>query len=375
MKTFFQSLPFLLMASTILQAQTDAEFLYISTYVKDKPENSLFVYRFDQSTGHLAHVASYAGFEKPSYMALSKDRQFLYACSEMDTPEKAVITAVKVDSKTGLLKVLNSVPSGGKGPVYVAIHPSGKYLVSGHYGSGSVSVSPLLEDGKIGEAIQTISFSGSSIHKDRQKKPHVHAAVFSNAGDFVFCPDLGSDKIHVLRFDPDSNQPFEVDETLEITTQPGSGPRHIIFSQNGSMAYCVEELSGMVSVYAYANGKLTAIERVKSYEKTQDSYGSADIHLSPDGKVLYTSNRWEDENTITIFAVDQVAGTLSPMGHQSTKGDHPRNFTLEPSGNYLLVANQKTNNVVVFLRDWETGLLEDTGVEIEVPAPVCLKFR
>ena len=375
MKKIFKPLVFLFMTSFALQAQHDNDFLYISTYVNNKSEKALFVYQFDSDTGQLSPVDSYAGFEKPSYMVFSKDRHFLYACSEMDDPEKAVITAMRVDAKTGLIEILNSALSGGSGPVYVAIHPSGKYLASAHYGSGSVSVSPIHEDGKIGSPSQTIQFSGSSINKDRQTKSHIHSAIFSNDGNHLFCPDLGSDKIHVLRFNSDQDKPLEVDENLHVRSEPGSGPRHIVFSKDGSMAYCVEELSGMISVYALENGQLSAIERVKSYEKTQEVHGSADIHLSPDGRLLYTTNRWDGENSIAIFAVNQVSGTLSPLGHQSTKGDHPRNFALHPSGKYLLVANQKSDNVVVFRRDMETGLLEDIGVEINVPAPVCLKFE
>ena len=154
-----------------------------------------------------------------------------------------------------------------------------------------------------------------------------------------------------------------------------SGPRHLVFHPNGRYAYCIEELSGTVSVYKYGNdGQLERLQRTFSYEKLHDVYSSADIHISPDGVFLYASNR-VSENNIAIFSIQQETGLLTLVGHQSTLGVHPRNFAIDPSGNFLLVANMVTNNVVVFKRDTITGLLTNTGVQIKVSHPSCLQMR
>lgn len=137
----------------------------------------------------------------------------------------------------------------------------------------------------------------------------------------------------------------------------------------------MEELSGCVSAYAYHNGKLDSLQRLFSYSKKQQSYGSADIHLSPDGRFLYASNRWDKESTLSIFSVNTITGMLSLVGHQSTGGDHPRNFAIDPTGRFLLVANLASGTIIVFKRDPKTGLLKKTAHRIQVPRPSCLQLR
>ncbi|MEP7277039.1 MAG: beta-propeller fold lactonase family protein [Bacteroidota bacterium] len=188
----------------------------------------------------------------------------------------------------------------------------------------------------------------------------------------MYFPDLGADKIHVFRFNRQTAQPLTAMEKLNLHATPGSGPRHMAFHPNGKYAYCIEEMGGMVMCFTYNNGKLNLVQRINSNEKKADEYSSADIHISPDGLFLYTSNR--GENTIRIFAIG-ADGKLTLLGHQSSLGNSPRNFTLDPSGHFLLVANQLTNNIVVFKRDLKTGLLKKTGTQIGVPAPSCLQMK
>ncbi|MFY8107482.1 MAG: lactonase family protein, partial [Bacteroidia bacterium] len=214
----------------------------------------------------------------------------------------------------------------------------------------------------------------SSINKSRQESSHIHSANFSPDYKFVYLPDLGADKIRVFEFLNDSSNQFFENKLLEVKTELGSGPRHFTFHPSGKFAYCIEELSGTVCVYSCENGKLIEKQKVKSYSKKQDTYGSADIHISPDGLFLYASNRWIDENTIAVFSISKN-GSIKLLQHQKTGGDHPRNFTLDPSGKFLLVANKNSNNVIVFKRDIKTGLLSQTKNEIEVPNPSCLKMK
>lgn len=131
----------------------------------------------------------------------------------------------------------------------------------------------------------------------------------------------------------------------------------------------------MVAAYSYNNGQLDSLQRIFSFANVQNAYASADIHISPDGLFLYASNRREEENTISIFSINQVSGTLKLVGHQSTQGKQPRNFTLDLTGNYLLVANAGTNAILGFKRDLQTGLLTDTGNKISVSSPSCLVMR
>ena len=156
---------------------------------------------------------------------------------------------------------------------------------------------------------------------------------------------------------------------------PGSGPRHFTFHPSGKYAYCVEELSGTISAYSYSNGRLDSIHRIFSYSQKLDIYASADIHISPDGNFLYASNRYEIENTISIYSINKGNGKLKLVGHQSTLGDHPRNFTIDPSGKYLLVANLVSNTIVVFKRNNKTGLLSKTKHVLSIPRPSCLQMR
>jgi len=218
-----------------------------------------------------------------------------------------------------------------------------------------------------------IQHSGSSTNKDRQEKAHVHSTFFSNDSRFLLVPDLGMDKIMIYSFNDKTGalkpapQPF-------AKTVDGSGPRHIIFSPNNKYVYLIQELSGIVVAYKYNNGGLTAIQQISAAQPDFKGFmGSADIHVSTDGKFLYCSNRG-DANTITIFKINPANGRLTVVGYQSTLGKGPRNFSLDPSGNFLLVANQNSDDIIIFKRNKTTGLLTDTGKKIEVGNPVCLKW-
>jgi 6-phosphogluconolactonase len=201
----------------------------------------------------------------------------------------------------------------------------------------------------------------------------VHATVLSKDNKYVFVPDLGMDKVMIYQFNNATGK-------LTTAAQPyakiaeGSGPRHFDFAPNNKYAYLMEELTGTVEAFAYNNGTLKSIQTISSHPKDfNGTKGSADIHVSPDGKFLYCSNRGES-NTIAIFKINPANGKLISTGFQSTMGLTPRNFNFDPSGNFLLVANQNSDNIVVFKRDKQTGLLSDTGKRIEVGNPVCLKW-
>lgn len=350
-------------------------YLFVGTYTDGKPDYGIYIYEFNSQTGQLTPTSTAQNITNPSYLTISPNGKFLYACTETKLPNNGSVTAFQIDSITGKVLLINKQPSGGENPVYLTVSPNGKFIVNGNYTEGNVSVYTTNKDGSLNPYNQIIQFTDSSINKLRQDKSHIHATVFSPNYDYIFFPDLGADKIRVFKFDTISSAPLITVDNLLVNSIPGSGPRHFTFHPNKKFAYCIEELSGTVSAYTYENGKLDSIQRIFSYSKQQESYGSSDIHISPDGLFLYASNRWVEENTIAIFSINPNTGELKLIGHQETFGDHPRNFTIDPTGNFLLVANQVTNNIVVFRRDVKTGLLTKTEHEITVPRPSCLQMR
>ncbi len=376
MKSKWIWLTILTLSISMVQAQSKSKtLLFIGSYTDGNPGRGIYVYTFNPKSGAVEEVCAIDNITNPSYLTLSPNGQYLYACTDTRLPDTGSVTAFKINHTKGTLSFINRQGSGGDNPVYVSVHKNGKWLINANYTGGSVSAFALNDDGSIQPYAQSMSFAGKSIRADRQEKPHIHAAVFSPDGEYAFLPDLGSDKIWVFNFDPSMTKPLMLKEEDIVTAVPGSGPRHFTFHPNQHYAYCIEELSGMVSSYAYSNGSLKSIQRIFANSYQHDSCWSADIHISPDGRFLYASNRGEGENTIAIFSIDEASGMLTLVGHQSTYGDHPRNFTIDPSGKFLLVANMVSGNIVVFKRDLKTGLLSRTKHEIQVSFPSCLQMR
>lgn len=350
-------------------------YLFVGTYTDGKPDKGIYIFEFNSETGSLKEVFSGQDITNPSFLTLSPAGDYLYACTDTKLPQEGSISAFKIDSVNGSLTFLNKQRSGGENPVYVATSRNNEYVINGNYTEGTVTVFKTNPDGSLNPYSQIIQFHGTGPNARRQDKAHIHAAVFSPDFEYMFFPDLGADRIRVFGFNLQDELPLKSLDNYDYTTEPGSGPRHFTFHPNNNFAYCIEELSGTVTSFSYHSGKLDSIQRIFSYSKLQEEYNSADIHISPDGLFLYASNRWDNENTISIFSINQDDGKLTLIGHQATYGDHPRNFTLDPTGNFLIVANQVTNNIVVFKRNLRTGLLTRVGEEINVPGPACLKMR
>jgi len=366
----------LLTITTVVCQKQPHTYLFIGSYTGGIPGTGIYVYRFNEHSGKLKRISQVENLTNASFIRISPDGQLLYAVTESKLPKNGSVNVFKINSLKGEIHLINKQSSEGENPVYLSVSDTNNLVINANYTSGSVSVYSTHDNDSLSTAIQTISFSGGSIDEERQDQAHIHAAVFSPQQDFVFFPDLGSDLIRVFQVDTTQLQPLVAVDSLNVQCVLGSGPRHFIFHPNQRFAYCIEELSGMVSAYAYSSGKLTATQRIFSYSRLQESYGSADVHISPDGRFLYTSNRGENENTIAIFSIDSISGTLKLVGHQPTFGDHPRNFVIDPSGNFLVVANQVTQNIVVFRRHLQTGLLTKLKAEITLPtSPSCLEMR
>jgi 6-phosphogluconolactonase len=348
-------------------------YLLIGTYTGGKSEG-IYVYKFNTATAENSLVGVTKS-SNPSFLTVSPNNKFVYAVNEnTDSTRFTVggnISAFSFDKTNGTLTEINKQPSGGKHPCYVAIDKTGRWVFAGNYSSGTVGLLAVNEDGSLDTLKQIMQHGGSGPNAQRQQAPHVHATVLAANNKYLFVPDLGIDKVMVYAF---NKKKGSLKLKSSAASQPGNGPRHFVLDAGNAFAYLMEELTGTVVCYKVKKGKLTFRQRISALPANfKGAIGSADIHISPDGKFLYCSNRG-DANTISIFSIHATDGILTLIGHQSTLGKTPRNFNFDPSGNFLLVANQNSDEVVIFKVDKTTGLLSDTGKRISVGNPVCLKW-
>ncbi len=348
-------------------------YLFVGTYTGGKSKG-IYVYQFNAKNGEVQWVSNTDSASNPSFLTIAPDGKHLYAVNETSSNQSGEVSAYSFNPEQGTLHLLNKVRSGSENPCHVSITHDGKWVAVANYTGGSLAIFPVNTDGTLQPFTQQIIHKGKSVNPERQEKAHVHSVFFSPDEDYLYTPDLGMDKVTVYRFNGKNRKPLTPAPVPYISTTPGSGPRHISFSPDKKFMYLIEEMGGSVDVYGYKNGKTHFIQRIATHPDTYKGLpGSADIHLSPDGKFLYASNRG-DENNLAIFSVDQHTGKLTLAGFQHCGGMQPRNFIIDPTGNFLLVANQKTNNIVVYKRNKETGMLQPTLQQIEVPNPVCLQM-
>ena len=348
-------------------------YLFIGTYTEGTSKG-IYVYRFDAATGKAEAVSEADGVADPSYLALAPKGDFLYAANELTNGAEGEVSAFSFDAASGQLHFLNKQPSGGGSPCYVSVDSSRKWLMVANYMGGNLSAFPIAADGSLGASAQLIQHQGVGVNPKRQEKPHVHTVFFTPDERYLLTPDLGLDRIYVYNFRSDDTHPLSPAQMPYIQTKPGSGPRHIAFSPDHRFMYVIEELAGDVLTYEYAGGKFIPVQTlISNTVDTGADKGSADIHLSPDGKFLYASNRGS-ANTLTIYSVHTGSGKLKKIAVVDAGVVTPRNFAIDPSGQFLLVAGQKSNNIAFFKRDIKTGLLTPTGDKISLGNPVCLKW-
>lgn len=355
--------------SVIAQQSKGDYHLLIGTYANEDKSNGIHVYKFSSETGSFEESGETTPLLNSSYLAISQDKKNVYAVGEGG---QGSVNAFSFDPVTGKLTPLNSVPS--QGPCYVSVDKQKKFVFAGNYGGGSVVSVPLNADGSFRtDEVQIIQHEGKSVITDRQEKPHVHSVVLSPDQKQLLVPDLGVDKVYQYEINVSNKEALTPADIPFTTVKPGGGPRHLTFHPNGKYAYLALELVADVAAFDYKDGKLDLKQTITMIQPGfTGKVSAADIHTSPDGKFLYASNRG-DANQIAIYAIGKD-GRLSIAGHQSVMGKTPRNFAIDPTGNYLLAANQNTNDVVIFKRDRKTGLLSPTGQKINVDKPVCLKF-
>jgi 6-phosphogluconolactonase len=343
--------------------------LVVGTYSK-RGSKGIYLYHFDTATGKAVQLSHTDSSVNPSFLTLSKDRQFVYAVGEVDEGKVSVYAV-----KNNKLVLLQQRVTKSANPCYVTLSPDQRTLFVANYTGGSITSYHRFADGLLSNAQQFIQHSGSSIVKDRQDKAHVHSTFFSPDGNYLLTPDLGMDEVAIYPFNKNGDPSLNVDKASIIKSTPGSGPRHLAFSKNGKFLYIVEELSGTVTVYNYLKGKASFLQKVLLHAADYKGVpGSADIHLSPDGLFLYASNRGTENNIAKLTVLPN--GKLAPNSIQyfPTQGEKPRNFNLTADGKWLLVGNQDSDTIVIFKRNLVTGELISTGNTISVSMPVCIQF-
>lgn len=352
-------------------------FVYVGAYTGFGPNQrgkaeGVDVFRLNPANGALRRVQTLAGVENPSYLVVDPAQRFLYAVHGSPHPAGAV-SAFRIDPATGRLTLINRQPTTGTGPCHATIDRAGRYVLATSYHAGNVSVFPVRPDGGLAPASDLIQHHGSSVHP-RQNVPHAHSVNFDRAERFALVCDLGLDRVLVYRFDHEKGK-LIANEPAGVSSAPGAGPRHLAFHPSGRYVFVINEINSTLDSFRYApeQGTLQAMETVSTLPPgfTGEST-AADVHVHPNGRFIYGSNRGHD--SLVIYEFDEATERLRYVGHQSTEGRTPRNFTLDRSGTLLLAANQDTDTIVAFAVDPSTGRLTPTGAVAATPSPTCVRI-
>jgi 6-phosphogluconolactonase len=337
----------------------------------------IYVYKMNSASGAMELINKKTGVTNPSYLSFEPARRWLYAVNELKVFEgdpTGTISAFAVDTQTGGLKFLNRKPTRGTDPCHLTVDKTGSFVLLSNFMSGSVSVLPILDDGRLGDPSAFIQHHGSSVDPNRQQGPHAHAVTLDESNRYAFVPDLGIDRVMVYNFDASRGR-LGPDPIIQVPVKPGAGPRHMVFHPNGVWAFLINELNSTIVAFLYKpdSGELTEIQTASTLPPDFNGESTcADIHISPSGMFVYGSNRGHD--SIVIYKIDPHSGKLNYIAHESTRGHTPRNFAIDPSGTFLLVANQDSDTIVTFRIDPLTGDLQSTGQVTRVPTPVCIKM-
>ncbi|WP_436924208.1 lactonase family protein [Halosimplex amylolyticum] len=346
---------------------TDPEHLALVCSTAGGDDAGVHAYAFDAADGTLSETSS-TSVEHPMYLAVHPDGDTVYVANRTDG---GVVSECSVDRSDGSLRRIVDRSSEGVGPCYVSVDPTGRYAFVANYGGGTAAMYPLSDDGGLGPACDVVTHEGSGANPDRQAQAHPHAAVPGPDGEFLYVPDLGTDRVEAYRIDAAADRLRPV-EQASAALPPGTGPRHLAFGPEGAYGYLVGELDSTVTTLA-RDAESGALSPVGTANTTPDDVSPADnspsdVHVHPVGRV-YVSNR--GHRSIAGFAVGDD-GTLSPLGHTPTGGANPRDFALDPSGRFLLAENRDDFTVVTFAVADDGGL--DERARRAVPKPTCLAF-
>jgi 6-phosphogluconolactonase len=359
-----------------------AMFAYVGAFTTPERKGhggGINVFRVDPASGAWSHE-QLLEIANPSFLALDRAQRFLYAV-HADLDE---VSAYAIDKQTGHITALNRQSCGGKNPVHLAIDPTGRWIITANYTAGSVGVVPIEKDGTLGPRADLVTLQGEpGPDRVRQAGSHPHDAVFDPSGRFLAVPDLGFDRIFVFRLDA-ANGKLAPNDPPFVATRKRAGPRHIAFHPKMPLAYVVNELDSTVVTYRFdpQHGSLQAIQNLPATPSTYTGeLSSSEIVVAPNGRFVYASNRCN--NSIASFAVDQRAGTLTPVGWAPTHGNSPRFFCLDPAAKLLYAANadegfgppdEKNTDTIAQFTLQANGTLKPTGQIIKTSSPCTIVF-
>ncbi|WP_235949436.1 lactonase family protein [Paenibacillus glycinis] len=352
---------------------TTQTFAFIGSYA-DADGPGLYACAFDERTGVLKLLDQADGLQNPTFLVPDETARTLYAIMESKDAEGrrcGGAAAYRFAPASGKLERLNEEITLPATTCHISLDHTRRFALTASYHGGMVGLSPILEDGRIGPAADIHRHEGSSVHP-AQTQARAHSAIVDRDNRYAVVSDLGLDKVFVYKLDP-ANAKLTLQSETSIA--PGSGPRHFAFHPKLSVGYGINELNSTITVYAYdaEQGRLSVAQTISTLpDSFEGDNATADIHLSPDGKFLYGSNRGHD--SLAVYAVDPESGLVEPVEYAPTLGGHPRNFAVSPDGRFVLVANRDGNNVVTFSRDAVTGKLLPTGSEFSASKPVCVRF-
>jgi 6-phosphogluconolactonase len=360
---------------TTAGATTGKYLVYVGTYT-DHGGKGIYAYRFDARTGQPTALGLAVESAEPVFFTIDASGHFLYAINEIANYEgqpTGAVSAFAIDSASGRLSLLNQVSSRDAGPAHITLDRAGKYALVSNYPRGSVAVFPVLKDGRLGEVSALVQHRGpGGVDKERQEGPHAHAVALSPDNRFALVADLGLDQLFAYPFDSAKGT---LGQDSQITkTNPGSGPRHLVFSRRGIL-YVINELQSTVVTYAFdpATGGLRALSTISTLPVGFSGHSTAsEIALHPSARFLYASNRGHD--SIAVFSIAPAKGTLTSVEFVPVNGKTPRSFAIDPTGSWLLAANQESNNVVVFRINHKSGRLTPTGQVLQISSPACVQF-
>jgi 6-phosphogluconolactonase len=345
--------------------------LLIGTYTKGASKG-IYVYRFYAETGKLAYLNEIDNVSNPSYLCVTTDDKFVYAVNE--DGKNGGVSSFTFDPVQGKLVLLNRQSSSGADPAFVSVDKEKRNVFVANYTTGSLVVLPVKKDGSLGPVSQLVQDHGQGVNKERQEGPHVHMALLSPDEKYLLYTDLGTDKLNVMRYRPSQPQPLSPAKEPFVSVTPGQGPRHIVFSNNKKYVYLVTEMGSAVHVFDYNNGRLKEKQSVSLLRNGfKGQTAGAAIHISPDGRFLYASNRLET-NEISVYAIDPDNGQLIFTQRVTTYGKNPRDFAIDPTGKFLVVANQDSYSIFVYRIDTASGRLFRIPSGLTIGNPVCLKF-
>ncbi|MEP6991089.1 MAG: lactonase family protein [bacterium] len=350
--------------------------LFVGTYTDNGRREGIYVVGMNARTGELTEHGAVDAGPNPSFLSIHPSGKTLYAVNEVEHWSGRATGAVRafaLDGATGGLQLLAEQPSEGAAPCYVSTDRAGRFVLVANYVSGTVAVLPVRRRGGIGKATQVVQQAGTGPVTDRQAGPHAHCVVTHPSNRFVLAADLGADRVFVYHFDSQTGSLAHV-AASDAVLAPGTGPRHLAFHPTLPLVFVSGELNSTVTAFRCdaRTGALTAAQTISTLPPGASGENfPADVHVSPNGRTLYVSNR--GHNSVAVFSI-APSGALALEQSMPTGGDWPRNFSLDPTGRWLVVANQRSNAVVVFSRDENSGRLTITDKRLALPSPVCVRF-